>query len=178
MQNTNSLFLKNAIETSLYYKSMAENSLKQVSDKQIHTRFNNEDNNIATIAKHIAGNLLSRWTNFGKVDGEKPWRNRDSEFIDDLRDKESLLVLWDHGWNCFIEELQKLKPEDVLTEVYIRKEKNTVFKAIQRQLNHNSYHIGQMVLLAKSLKGSDWKSLSIPKNKSKDFNKNMGMNKD
>jgi uncharacterized damage-inducible protein DinB len=168
-------FLNNALERSRYYKSLAENAIMQLSDNELHFRFNKNDNNISTVAKHIAGNLLSRWTDFANSDGEKAWRNRDTEFIDDIRNKESLLSLWEHGWDCFLSELQQIAPQDLTLNVLIRKETHSILQAIQRQLNHNSYHIGQIVFLAKSIKGSDWISLSIPKNKSKEFNKNMGL---
>ncbi len=170
-----SFFLQTAISRSEYYKSLGESAFSQLTEEEIHFCYRTEDNNIAILVKHIGGNLRSRWTDFQNSDGEKPWRNRDAEFEDDIKGLKELQNIWDVGWLCFILALKKLNPKDLLNDVYIRKEKHTVLAAIQRQLNHNAYHIGQIIYLAKSIRGENWKNLSISKGDSALFNKKLGM---
>jgi hypothetical protein len=131
---------------------------------------NEDTNSIATIVKHLSGNMLSRWTDFLTSDGEKEWRNRDAEFEATIKTKEELLNVWNRGWDCFFEALNELKPEQLSTIIYIRNEGHTVIEAINRQLAHYPYHVGQIVFYAKMLKESEWTSLSIPKYKSNSYN--------
>ena len=163
-------FLDSAKKQFEYYKMLGEKTFLQLSDEQLFRQLNEESNSIATIVKHLWGNMLSRWTDFLTTDGEKEWRNRDGEFNDSIKTKEELLETWNKGWNCFFDAINDLKPEQLWTIIYIRNEGHTVIEAINRQLAHYPYHVGQIVFYAKMLKKSDWNSLSIPKNKSIDYN--------
>lgn len=153
------------------YKQLAERAIEQVTDEEFFAKIDDEANSIAVIVKHIAGNLRSRWSDFLTTDGEKPDRNRDAEFelIDDTR--ESLMKFWDEGWQVLFDSIEPLTPEDFSRTVTIRGQAHTVVESINRQLTHYAYHIGQIVLLAKHFRSTDWKTLSIPKNRSADFNK-------
>ena len=153
-----------------YYKSMGDKSLAQINDEQIHFKFEEYSNNTATIVKHIAGNMLSRWTDFLTADGEKEWRNRETEFDDTFSTKEEMLAYWEKGWNCLFEAIDPLTENDLDKIIYIRNEGHTVLEAMNRQLAHYSSHIGQLVFVIKALKSEDWQTLSIPRGKSKDFN--------
>lgn len=163
-------FLRSANRQFLYYKTLGEKAIDQLEPEQLFVSLNDDTNSIATIVKHLHGNMLSRWTDFLTTDGEKEWRNRDGEFENDTSDKNELLKQWNEGWTCLFNTLQSLKPEDLDKIIYIRNEGHTVLEAINRQLAHYPYHVGQMVFYAKILKKSEWTSLSIPKNKSKDYN--------
>jgi uncharacterized damage-inducible protein DinB len=152
------------------YKRLTDRALEQVSDEEFFAQIDEESNSIATIVKHIAGNQHSRWTDFLTTDGEKPDRHRDTEFelIGDTR--ESLMQYWEAGWQTLFNALEPLTPEDLERTVTIRGEPHTVVEAINRQLTHYAYHIGQIVFLAKHLRSSDWKTLSVPRNRSAEFN--------
>ena len=163
-------FLRSANRQFLYYKTLGEKAIDQLEPEQLFISLNEDTNSIATIVKHLHGNMLSRWTDFLTTDGEKEWRNRDGEFENDIKDKGELLKQWNQGWECLFNTLNSLKPEDLDKIIYIRNEGHTVLEAINRQLAHYPYHVGQMVFYAKILKKSEWTSLSIPKNKSKDYN--------
>ncbi|CAM3945966.1 DUF1572 domain-containing protein [Flavobacterium jumunjinense] len=154
----------------LYYKTIAEKAMDQLDENQLFTTVNEDTNSIATIIKHMHGNMLSRWTDFLTTDGEKEWRKRDAEFDNPDNSKTELLQLWNEGWDCFFKAINALQPEDLSKIIYIRNEGQTALDAINRQLAHYPYHIGQIVFYAKMLKQSDWNSLSIPKNKSNDYN--------
>lgn len=169
MEATNS-YLESVKKQFLYYKTLGEKAIDQLDPEQLFVSINDETNSIATIVKHLSGNMLSRWTDFLTSDGEKEWRNRDAEFEDTIKIKEELLVLWEKGWNCFFDTLNALQTEQLSTIIYIRNEGHTVIEAINRQLAHYPYHIGQIVFYAKILKKSEWTSLSIPKNKSNTYN--------
>ena len=162
---------RDAIQSFRNYKSMAERAMEQVSDEEFLTAIDDEANSIGTIVKHIAGNLVSRWSDFLTADGEKPNRNRDTEFelIGDTR--ESLMEFWERGWEELFNALLPLTADDFSRTVTIRGEPHTIIEAINRQLTHYAYHIGQIVLLAKHFRSSEWKTLSIPKNRSDEFNK-------
>ena len=151
-------------------KKMAERAIEQVSDEEYFALIDSEANSIALIVKHVAGNLHSRWTDFLTSDGEKENRNRDSEFelIDDTR--ESLMAFWETGWQTLFDAIEPLTVEDFSRKVTIRGEPHSVGEAINRQLTHYAYHVGQIVLLAKHFKSTEWKTLSIAKNRSADFN--------
>ncbi len=169
MEATNS-YLESVKKQFLYYKTLGEKAIDQLEPEQLFVSINDETNSIATIVKHLSGNMLSRWTDFLTSDGEKEWRNRDAEFEDTIKTKEELLVLWEKGWNCFFDALNALQIEQLSTIIYIRNEGHSVIEAINRQLAHYPYHIGQIVFYAKILKKSKWTSLSIPKNKSNTYN--------
>ena len=160
-----------AVQSFRNYKRLAERAIEQVRDEEFFAAIDAEANSIGVVVKHIAGNLVSRWSDFLNSDGEKPNRNRDTEFeiIGDTR--ESLMEYWERGWKTLFDSLEPLTAEDFSRTVTIRGEPHTVVEAVNRQLTHYAYHIGQIVLLAKHFKSSDWKTLSVPKNKSAEFNK-------
>lgn len=162
----NADYLKSAKRQFLYYKGVAEKAMTQIDDERLTWQHNDDSNSIATIVKHMSGNMISRWTDFFTSDGEKEWRNRDSEFEEPMKTREEIMRVWDKGWNCFLNTLEQIKPEDLSRTVYIRKEPHSVLEAINRQLAHYSYHIGQIVYVAKMTSSSEWKSLTIPKKKS------------
>ena len=166
----NESYLESVKKQFLYYKMLGEKAMDQLEPKQLFVTVNEDTNSIATIIKHISGNMLSRWTDFLTSDGEKEWRNRDAEFENDLQSKEKVLEIWNKGWDCFLDTLSNLKPEQLSNIIYIRNEGHTVIEAINRQLAHYPYHIGQIVFYAKQLKSGSWDSLSIPKNKSGNYN--------
>ncbi len=168
--SANQSYLESARKQFLYYKTLGEKAIDQLEPEQLFIAVNEDTNSIATIIKHISGNMLSRWTDFLTTDGEKEWRNRDDEFENDLQSKEEVLKLWNKGWNCLENALESLKPEQLSDIIYIRNEGHTVIEAINRQLAHYPYHVGQIVFYAKQLKKSEWESLSIPKNKSANYN--------
>ncbi len=161
------------IKRFLYYKELGDKTFSQLSDEQIFWKYNEESNSVAVIVKHIAGNMLSRWTNFLKEDGEKNWRNRDSEFVNTFKTKSEVLEYWEKGWKCLLEALEQISEENMNDAIYIRGEKHSVLDAVLRQLAHYPYHIGQIIYIAKMLKNEDWKTLSIARNKSSDFNQKM-----
>ncbi|QSW89787.1 DUF1572 domain-containing protein [Flavobacterium endoglycinae] len=163
-------YLESAKKQFLYYKMLGEKAMDQLEPQQLFVTVNEDTNSIASIVKHISGNMLSRWTDFLSSDGEKEWRNRDAEFENDLQSKEEVLEIWNKGWNCLENALESLKPEQLSDIIYIRNEGHTVIEAINRQLAHYPYHVGQMIFYAKQLKNSEWNSLSIPKNKSSNYN--------
>lgn len=156
-----------------YYKDIGDKSLAQLSEEQIFWQYNDESNSIAIIIKHIAGNMLSRWTNFLTEDGEKSWRNRDSEFENDFKTKEEVLEYWEKGWRCLFEALNQITDENINSTIYIRGEAHLVVDAVFRQLAHYPYHVGQIIYIAKMMKNQDWQTLSIARNKSADFNQEM-----
>jgi hypothetical protein len=166
----NESYLESVKKQFLYYKMLGEKAMNQLETEQLFVAVNEDTNSIATIIKHISGNMHSRWTDFLTSDGEKEWRNRDAEFGNDLQTKEEVLQVWNKGWNCFLEALNNLKPEQLSYIIYIRNEGHTVIEAINRQLAHYPYHIGQIVFYAKQLKNGNWNSLSIPRNKSGNYN--------
>ncbi|SEF87513.1 DUF1572 domain-containing protein [Flavobacterium urumqiense] len=166
----NNQYLESVKKQFLYYKTLGEKAMEQLKPQQLFTALNEDTNSIATIVKHLSGNMLSRWTDFLTTDGEKEWRNRDAEFENDLQSKEEVLALWNKAWECLFTALNGLQPEQLSQIIYIRNEGHSVIEAINRQLAHYSYHVGQIVFYAKQLKKSDWESLSIPKNRSNSYN--------
>lgn len=171
MQNEKGNYLDSSLKLFRYYKSLGEGAINQIDDKGMHWQFNSASNSIATIVKHMAGNSISRWTDFLTADGEKEWRNRDGEFADTIKDKAELLALWNRGWECLFTAIEPLTEADLSRIIYIRNEGHTVLEAINRQLAHLPYHVGQLVYIAKMLTDSNWQSLSIPKGQSKNYNK-------
>jgi uncharacterized damage-inducible protein DinB len=163
-------YLSDAIESFRSYKQMAEKAMAQISDEEFFRSIDEEANSVAVIVKHMAGNLRSRWTDFLTSDGEKPDRRRDTEFemINDTR--ESLMQFWEAGWQTLFGSIEPLTAEDFGRFVTIRGEPHTICEALNRQMTHYAYHVGQIVLLSKHFRSSDWKTLSVPKNKSAEFN--------
>jgi hypothetical protein len=172
--DTSKLFLDTSIKVFELYKKEAEGAIAQLDDKQLFQAPTPESNSVAIIMKHLWGNMLSRWTDFLTTDGEKDWRDRDAEFeAADIKTRAELMQKWEEGWACMFKALNTLTPADVDKQVFIRGEEYTVLKAIQRQTAHYASHIGQIVYVAKMLKGKEWKTLSIPKGQSKAFNEKM-----
>lgn len=153
-----------------YYKLLGERTFEQLTDEQLFWKYNEESNSIATIVKHLWGNMMSRWIDFLTTDGEKKWRNREAEFDNNIKTREALLNKWNEGWNCFFSALNSLTATDFNKIIYIRNHGHTVTEAINRQLAHYPYHIGQIVFIGKMVKDNDWESLSIPKGGSKCYN--------
>jgi hypothetical protein len=163
-------FLNSAKRLFGYYKDLADKSIAQVSEENLFVQVNEDSNSIALIIQHLAGNMLSRWTDFLTSDGEKDWRNRDAEFEVKFNNKEDLLQYWEKGWSSLFAALEPLSADDLKRIVYIRNEGHSVMDAVLRQLAHYPYHVGQIVYATKQLSKEEWKSLSIPRNKSGDFN--------
>ncbi|HYG14508.1 MAG TPA: DUF1572 domain-containing protein [Bacteroidia bacterium] len=165
-----SAYLSDIKKIFLNYKTMGEKTFAQLNDEHITWQYNAESNGIATIVKHMWGNMLSRWTDFLTTDGEKPSRQRDAEFINDITTKAAMLEKWEEGWACLFSTLDSLSPADLERTIHIRGEAHTVTEAINRQLAHYPYHIGQIVYIAKMIKDAEWQTLSIARNKSAEFN--------
>ncbi len=168
--NATNFYLESTKKQFLYYKTLGEKAMEQLEPEQLFISINEDTNSIATIIKHLSGNMISRWTEFMTTDGEKKWRNRDTEFDPPLQDKEAIFDIWNKGWSCLFEALNELSSEQLSEIIYIRNEGHTVLEAINRQLAHYPYHVGQIVFYAKMLKKSEWISLSIPKKKSISYN--------
>jgi uncharacterized damage-inducible protein DinB len=167
------VFLTTAIKRFKEYKLLGEKALAQLNDDDLLRQPNEASNSIAVIIQHIHGNMLSRWTNFLTEDGEKEWRRRDAEFENQVHSKEAVLALWNEGWSVFLQTLETLTEEDLLKHVTIRTQPLTVIDAINRQMAHYSYHVGQIVYLARWIKGTAWQSLSIPKGGSAAYNRDL-----
>jgi len=163
-------YLKSAHRQFDYYKLLGEKALSQLEDEALFYSANDASNSIAIIVQHLAGNMLSRWTNFLTEDGEKPWRERDEEFEMVLQTREEVFQFWEKGWHCLFAALESITEDDLERIIYIRNEGHTVLEAINRQIAHYSYHVGQIVYIAKLLVGENWKSLSIPKRQSSHYN--------
>lgn len=173
MNSIDEIFLTSVIKRVKYYKELGDKSLHQLSAPDFFYKPNEISNSIAVIIQHMSGNMLSRWTNFLTEDGEKDWRNRDQEFEEHKVPVSELLNDWEKGWNCFLSALETLSPKDLLKKVYIRSEPLFLIDAINRQLAHYPYHIGQIVYIARLIKNSHWKNLSIPPGESFEFNNEM-----
>ena len=156
-----------------YYKKLAEGAIEQVTDEQLYTVLDGEMNSIAVVAKHMAGNMRSRWMDFLTTDGEKPDRQRDSEFVDAPATREALMKTWEEGWNCVFTALEPLSDADLGRTIRIRGEAHSVTQAINRQIAHYAYHVGQIVMLAKHFQHDHWKSLSVPRGQSTAFTKRV-----
>jgi hypothetical protein len=166
-------FLQSAIKRLSYYKDLGDKTFAQLSDADFHFKPNEESNSIAIIIQHTAGNMLSRWTDFLTTDGEKEWRNRDVEFEDQDLTKQQLIDFWQKGWDCLLDALNALTGDDLLKTIYIRSEGLLVIDAINRQLAHYPYHVGQIIYVAKIIKNTNWHNLSIAKGNSAAFNNQM-----
>jgi hypothetical protein len=167
-------YLDDALQTFRDCKKLAERAFAQISDEDFFKTIDEETNSIAVNMKHMAGNMLSRWTDFLTTDGEKPNRDRDMEFVIlPNTTKADLLAYWDKGWQCFFDATGPLHSDDLLRTITIRGQEHTVMQAINRQLAHYAYHTGQIVFLAKHFKSTEWQSLSVPRNKSAEFNAHL-----
>ena len=171
---TGNAFLQSAIKRLGYYKELGDKTFVQLTDNDFHFKPNEESNSIAIIIQHMAGNMLSRWTDFLTTDGEKDWRNRDVEFEEQHLAKEQLIEFWQKGWDCCLNSLTALTEDDLLKTIYIRSEGLLAIDAINRQLAHYPYHVGQIIYLAKLIKKEDWQNLSIAKGQSQQFNQQSG----
>jgi hypothetical protein len=163
-------YLADTLQTFRDYKLLAERAFAQISDEDFFKTIDDESNSIAVNIKHMAGNMLSRWTDFLTTDGEKPERNRDIEFVilpGTTRDE--MIAYWEKGWQCVFDAVEPLQPDDLMRTVRIRQQDHTVIQAINRQIAHYAYHTGQIVFLAKHFKSSEWQSLSVPRNRSAEF---------
>jgi hypothetical protein len=166
-------FLQSTLKRFREYRSLGEKTMAQLSDADLNWQPNPDSNSIAIIIQHLSGNMLSRWTNFLSEDGEKDWRQRDAEFEPQALNREELLLQWEKGWTVLLETLESLSESQLSQTVTIRAQPLTVVDAIHRQLAHYSYHVGQIVFIGKWLLGDRWNSLTIPKNKSSEYNRQM-----
>lgn len=167
-------YLEDAVRQFRKLKALADRAVAQVADEDLFVRIGEESNGIAIIMKHVAGNMRSRWRDFLTSDGEKPDRNRDSEFVIEEGDtKTAILERWEAGWQRLFDAVESLTAEELAETVFIRGEPHSVMETIGRQLTHYAYHVGQIVLLAKHFRASDWQSLSIPRGQSEEFNAAM-----
>ena len=162
-------YLESVIKQFQYYKLLGDKTFSQLKDENLFWQYNEESNSIFMIVKHLSGNMLSRFTEFLTSDGEKEWRNRDAEFESQIQSKQEMISKWEEGWSCLFNALNSLKDEDLTKIIYIRNQGHTVMEAINRQLAHYPYHVGQIVFLGKMLT-ENWNSLSIPKGNSKEYN--------
>ena len=165
--------LSAALDEFQKIKKLADKSIEQLSEAQLHATIDPEANSVAILMRHMAGNMRSRWINFMTSDGEKPERMRDREFEDPGQTRAELIAEWEHGWQCVFDALTPLTDADLQRTVMIRGEAHTVYKAISRQVAHYAGHAYQILLLAKHMQGSNWKTLSIPRGQSEEFNRRM-----
>jgi uncharacterized damage-inducible protein DinB len=172
-QQLTTSYLKDSTDLFRYYKKLGERAMAQCSDEALFTILDTESNSIAIIVKHMAGNMRSRWTDFLTTDGEKPDRNRDTEFDEPPRTRTELMELWERGWKLLLSALEPLSDADLTRTITIRTEPHSVTQAINRQVAHYSYHVGQIVYLARHFAGDKWQTLTIPKKKSAEFNKKV-----
>jgi hypothetical protein len=163
-------YLQSSIRQFEYYKMLGEKTFTQVSDEALFWQYNEESNSIATIVKHLWGNMLSRWTDFLTSDGEKEWRKREEEFDNDITTRKEMVDKWNEGWQCLFNTLNSLTNNDLDKIIYIRNMGHSITEAINRQLAHYPYHVGQIVFIGKMASENTWYSLSIPRGKSKEYN--------
>lgn len=163
-------YLESVIRQMEYYRQLGEKTMEQLSDEQLFMQPNEASNSVAIIVQHLWGNMMSRWTDFLTTDGEKEWRNRDAEFEEVITTRALLTERWNEGWECFLGSIKSLTEDDLDKTIYIRNQGHSVMEAINRQLAHYPYHIGQIVFLGKLLIDEQWISLSIPKGNSKEYN--------
>lgn len=163
-------YVTSAKKQFAYYKSLGEKTFEQLTDQQLLWQFNPESNSVAMIVNHMAGNMISRWTDIFTTDGEKPTRNREAEFAPSAPTRQTILDTWEQGWKCLFDTLDELTAHDLDKIIYIRNQGHTVMEAINRQLAHYPYHVGQIVFLGKMLCNENWNSLSIPRGQSENYN--------
>lgn len=165
--------ITSAINSFRANKGWSDKAIVQLPDDKLHVSLDDNTNSVAVIMKHVAGNLKSRWTDFLTTDGEKPWRNRDDEFVDSFSNRDDVLNFWEEGWACLFETLESLHPEDLAKTVTIRGEPHTVPLAIHRSLAHCGYHVGQIIMVARILAGDSWETITIPRGQSSSYNKSV-----
>jgi len=170
-------YLKDSTDVFRYYRHLGERAMSQCGDAMLFQTLDSESNSIAIVVKHVAGNMHSRWTDFLTTDGEKPDRNRDTEFEAPVTTRAELMDQWNAGWNCVFAALEPLTDSDLTKTVFIRGEAHSVMQAINRQIAHYSYHVGQIVFLAKHFGCDSWKSLTVPRNQSTTFNADVAAGK-
>jgi len=163
-------YIESILKQFQYYKLLGERTFLQLSDSDLHWQYNPESNSIAIIVKHLWGNMRSRWTDFITTDGEKDFRDREAEFEADIKTREELIEKWNEGWKILFEALASVNESNINQLVYIRNQGHTITEAINRQLTHYAYHIGQIVYIGRLIQGVDWQSLSIPKGESMKYN--------
>ena len=171
MTDFSSNYLVSVIKQFEYYKLLGEKTFAQLSEEELQFQYNAESNSISVIVNHLSGNMQSRWTNFLTEDGEKDWRNREKEFQDIIQTKEQLMLAWNKGWDCLFLALHSVDVDNFDAQVYIRNQGHTITEAVNRQLAHYAYHIGQIVYIGRMIKSSEWMNLSIPKGSSEAYNK-------
>jgi len=171
-------YLADALSSFRAYKKLADKAIAQTNDDELLVKLDEEANSIAIVMKHMAGNMISRWTDFLNSDGEKADRNRDMEFVIETSSRDEVIAYWERGWKCVFDAIEPLRPDDFSRTVTIRRQEHTIVQAINRQLMHYAYHIGQIVFLAKHFRSTEWQSLSIPRNKSAEFNKYLDQSGD
>lgn len=164
------VLLESTIVVFQTQKDWADKAVAQLPDEKLHISLDAQTNSIAVIMKHVAGNLASRWTDFLSTDGEKPWRNRDDEFVDTFQSRQELIDSWECGWNCVFTALHSLTAEDLNKTVTIRGQPHSVPLAMQRSLTHTAYHTGQILMIARILAGENWQTITIPRGASSQFN--------
>jgi hypothetical protein len=166
-------FIAAALDTFRKQKELAERAMVQLDDEQLRTALDPNTNSIAVIAKHMAGNMRSRWTDFLTSDGEKPWRERDDEFVDSFASRQQMMECWEAGWACLFQAIEALSAVDLDAHISIRGERLSVPLAILRQIDHYAYHVGQIVLVARILVGENWQVLTIPRGQSREYNERV-----
>ena len=166
-------YIEDSVDLFRYYKKLAERAMDQVTEEQLYATLDGEMNSIAVVAKHMAGNMRSRWTDFLTTDGEKPDRDRDGEFVNPPATREALLQVWEDGWRLVFQALERLSDSDLGRTVTIRGEAHSVMQAVNRQMAHYANHVGQIVLLAKHFARERWQSLTVPRNRSTEFNRKV-----
>ena len=166
-------YIEDALSLFRYYKGLAELAIAQATDEQLTLALDPEMNSLAIIVKHMAGNMRARWIGFPSVDGESATRDRDSEFIDPPQSRAELMAMWEEGWRCVYSALEPLSDADLGRRLTIRGEAHSVMQAVNRQLAHYAYHVGQIVFLAKQFQHGEWKSLSVPRGQSQEFNRRV-----
>ncbi|RMB63381.1 DUF1572 domain-containing protein [Dokdonia sinensis] len=164
-------YLQSVLKQFEYYKTLGEKTFEQLSDEDLFWNYNKESNSIAVIVNHLSGNMKSRWTDFLTADGEKSWRNRDMEFEEILNTRKDISTKWNEGWDILFSALRSINAENFNSKIFIRNQEHTIPEAINRQMMHYAYHVGQIVYIGRMAKGDHWKSLSIPKGDSQAFNK-------
>jgi hypothetical protein len=163
-------YLESVMKQFQYYKTLGDKTFAQLAEADLFWQYNEASNSIAIMVKHLWGNMLSRWTDFLTTDGEKTWRNREAEFEADIQTKAELLEKWEAGWACLFEALESVNAENFDKIIYIRNQGHTITEAINRQLAHYAYHVGQIVFVGRMVQNENWQSLSIPKGKSANYN--------
>ena len=166
-------YLEDSVDLFRYYKKLAERAMNQVTEEQLYATLDGEMNSIAVVVTHMAGNMRSRWTDFLTTDGEKPDRDRDGEFVNPPATREALLQVWEDGWRLVFQALERLSDSDLGRTVTIRGEAHSVMQAVNRQMAHYANHVGQIVLLAKHFARERWQSLTVPRNRSTEFNRKV-----